>query len=95
MPSPILSICRESKGLVRSRAMVAGKEHLVESDTFHIRPVRRSRRFPALFHTDAQNPQGSGKRGNGDYFCWSERLLQMNGSVGQIERSEGDRVVCT
>lgn len=53
--------CRESKGLVGSRVMVASEEHLVDPDTLHIGPVRRTRRFPALFHTHAQDPQGSGK----------------------------------
>lgn len=56
-----MSICRESKGLVRPRTMVAGEKHLAEPHTVHAGSVRSTRRFAALLHTDAQDPQGSGK----------------------------------
>lgn len=70
---PLFVFCRESKGLVGPRTVVAGEEHLAEPDTFHIGPMRRARRFTALLHADAQDPQGSGKRRDGRWLTGKKR----------------------
>lgn len=72
---------------------MATEEHLADQDTLHIGPVRSARRLAALFHTHAQDPQGSGKlevslfhelEGYGGQYYEGRRKRQFKWNLGSL-----------